>query len=406
VRIAFINAVRELGGGERWLLRCGQALKEAGHATTVFCRPTAVWQDQATEAGLEVAPVPMAHDLSALSIARLAAALRQARPEVAICCNQRSARLGVPASRLGGRPAVVFRIGLATSFKNCRFNRWIAGRIDHFVVNARSLAAELTGFGWIPSHRVSVIYNGVETSLHDDTSPGPADGDREPGAPGISRARGFGRRQLWAPRGEKVILSAGRLIEDKGHGDLLTAVASLKGRLPAWRLVVLGEGSRRARLQEQARAAGLADSVLLPGFEPDMPAALAAADVYCQPSRREGLPNVVLEAMAAGLPVVATAVDGTPEVVIDEQTGLLAPPGDPTAMANCLGRLLASDDLRRDLGRRAREHVRQHFSLEICHGKWSALLDGLARAGRGRRENEREMAKSEASRLADAVYGE
>src|SRR5262245_53241335 len=150
VRVLFINPVREFGGGERWLIGLGTALTRAGHEVTLLARPAATWQPAACAAGLNALPVPMAHDLSLGAVRRLASVLRAAGPEVVVCCNQRGVRLGVMAARLAGGPPVVFRNGLAGSFKNSRFNRWLAGGITRFVVNARALAGELAGFGWVP----------------------------------------------------------------------------------------------------------------------------------------------------------------------------------------------------------------------------------------------------------------
>jgi glycosyltransferase involved in cell wall biosynthesis len=296
----------------------------------------------------------------------LTRSLRQVGPDVVVCCNQRAVRLGVFAARLAGRLPVVFRNGLARSFKNSWLNRLVAGGVTRFVVNARALADELRCFGWVPSERVSVIYNGVDAGFY---AWPPSDG----------------MRQRWEiPTDSLVIGAAGRLVAEKGHGDLIRAAAALRERHPRLRVVIMGEGPQSGALAEQARAAGLAEVVRLVGFERQMPAALAALDIFCQPSLREGLPNAVLEAMAAGLPVVATAVDGVPEVVLEGETGYLVPPGDVPALRTRLDQLLSRSDLRHQFGRRARLLVEDQFSLSICRRSWEALLaDVVAERDRG-----------------------
>jgi glycosyltransferase involved in cell wall biosynthesis len=182
------------------------------------------------------------------------------------------------------------------------------------------------------------------------------------------RARWGAAPQDW------VILSAGRLVREKGHVDLIAAAACLRDRYPNTRLVIAGEGAERPALGAAVSAAGLEGAVRLAGFENDAAAAYRAADVYCQPSYREGLPNSVLEAMASGLPTVATAVDGTPEAIVDGISGLLVPPGAPLALAAALARLTGDATLRQQMGGNARARVEARFSLDASVTRWDELL--------------------------------
>jgi glycosyltransferase involved in cell wall biosynthesis len=156
----------------------------------------------------------------------------------------------------------------------------------------------------------------------------------------------------------------GRLITQKGHADLLRAWSLLgDGRRNAV-LVVLGEGSERPALEALAAALGLTGSIRFAGFREDAASLLPALDLLAHPSLFEGLPNAVLEAMAAGLPVVATAIPGNDELIRDGETGLLVPPGDPPALARALGRLLGDPALRAALGDRARARILAERGLE------------------------------------------
>jgi glycosyltransferase involved in cell wall biosynthesis len=174
-----------------------------------------------------------------------------------------------------------------------------------------------------------------------DTSDGAARGDSPP----PSRARGA------APL---ILLSTGRLIFNKGQGHLLEAMAALRRRGLAFRLVLVGEGPLEGRLRRQAERLGLGDTVQFAGYRQDMPALLRAADVFVRPSLSEGMSLAVLEAMAAGLPVVATDVSGTRELLQNGAGGLIVPPGSPPALADALARLAADAGLRRRLGEAAR----------------------------------------------------
>jgi glycosyltransferase involved in cell wall biosynthesis len=142
------------------------------------------------------------------------------------------------------------------------------------------------------------------------------------------------------------------------------------------RLVIAGDGADRAALAESARASGVGNTVEFMGEVSDVPAVLARADIYVQPSFQEGLPNAVLEAMAMGLPIVATRVSGNEDVVSDGENGVLVPPGDPDALAAALRRLIADPALAARMGRRSREIVESRFSLP-------AVLTQLRDAYRG-----------------------
>jgi glycosyltransferase involved in cell wall biosynthesis len=166
-----------------------------------------------------------------------------------------------------------------------------------------------------------------------------------------------------------VILCAGRLVEKKGHATLLRAAALLHDRAIDFRLRLAGEGPQWAVLQRLVHQLGLEERVcfLGPLTESELAQEYTRADVFalaCQElasGDRDGIPNVILEAMAAGLPVVTTTCGGVPEAVIDGTCGLLVPQRDEHALAGALSRLVTDAQLRRELGSNAREHVVSSF---------------------------------------------
>jgi glycosyltransferase involved in cell wall biosynthesis len=153
----------------------------------------------------------------------------------------------------------------------------------------------------------------------------------------------------------------GRLEPQKGHAYLFEAWPSIVAEFPDARLLVVGDGSLRPRLQARAQELGVAGSVLFAGFRADIPRVLDAIDVLALPSLYEGMPLTAIEASAMGRPVVATAVDGTPEVVVEGETGLLVSPGDPAGLANALCRLLGDPAGRARLGRAGRARAMDLF---------------------------------------------
>jgi len=150
----------------------------------------------------------------------------------------------------------------------------------------------------------------------------------------------------------------------KGHRVLLEAIAKVRRSLPRAHFALVGDGPERAALQRRIAELDLGGHVTLLGTRYDVPAILSRADAACLPSLAEGLPNAVMEAMAAGLPVVATAVGGTPELVDDGITGHLAAPSDARALAEKLVELLSNPQRAASMGERGRAKVRDEMSLE------------------------------------------
>lgn len=172
------------------------------------------------------------------------------------------------------------------------------------------------------------------------------------------------------PSGSRVLLAIGRLVEQKGLETAVAALPSIRERQPEARLLVLGEGPLRATLAEQAAALGVADALLLPGRAGDVAAWLRAADVLVHPSRWEGFGLVLLEAMLAALPVVATRVSAIPEIVADGETGILVPPGDAQALADATVCVLENPG---SLGAAGRVRALAHFSADAMAQRTAAV---------------------------------
>lgn len=175
------------------------------------------------------------------------------------------------------------------------------------------------------------------------------------------------------------ILAVGRLSHEKGHLMLLAAVAELRRRSVFARCTLVGDGPLRGRLEAEAKRLEIEDVVTFTGAvsQDEMPAFFARADIFCQPSFAEGIPVVLMEAMAVGLPVVSTSVAGIPELVTDGHAGVLVPPGRPDLLADALSRLVASADLRIAMGRAGRAIVEQHFDVVACAARIADLFAGL-----------------------------
>jgi glycosyltransferase involved in cell wall biosynthesis len=185
------------------------------------------------------------------------------------------------------------------------------------------------------------------------------------------------RARLGLAPGRPVVGAAGRLSPEKGFDTLIRSADRLLSAGVDFDLVIVGEGGEDARLRKLVEGLGRGDRIKLLGHRSDMPEVFRAMDVFALSSLREGLPNVLLEAMASGVPVVATAIAGIPRLVVDGENGLLVPPGSVEALARGVGLLLADAGLRARLGRQGRRTVEDRHSFAARIEKLRAIYDEL-----------------------------
>ncbi|MGE4552371.1 MAG: glycosyltransferase family 4 protein, partial [Desulfovibrionaceae bacterium] len=177
------------------------------------------------------------------------------------------------------------------------------------------------------------------------------------------------------------VIAMGRLVPQKGFDLLLRAFSGLAKKFPVWDLFIYGEGPQRPELETLAATLGLDGRAFLPGWTQTPRAELAQAEVFALASRYEGFPNALCEAMACGLPVVATDCPSGPRTIIRQDVdGLLVPPEDTAALADALARLMAEPGLRARLGHRAKD-ISRRFQVDMVIDMWENLLQALARPG-------------------------
>ncbi len=228
----------------------------------------------------------------------------------------------------------------------------------------RALHAERTGF---PADRISVIHNGVDTERY---SP--------------KRSAGMKlRAQLGIAAEEFCIGCVGNLMPVKGHRSLFQALevferTAFANEVPKWRLLMIGDGPERPGLEELVRSRGWSNRVSFLGLRDDIPELLNAFDSYVLPSLSEGMCNSLLEAMAIGLPVLATATGGNPEVIVDGKSGHLCPPADAPGLADRLLGLYHHPDVRQQFGKQARERVEQEFSISAMVRQYARTYSAAA----------------------------
>lgn len=242
------------------------------------------------------------------------------------------ARLAGIATRIGSRRDLVTGDKTTLQLTGQRAAYRLA---DAVVANSAAAAAQLAREG-VPDSKVRVIPNGVDTARFGAARP----------------ARPLRR-----------IVMVANLRPEKGHDILIDAAPRILAAHPDAEFVLAGEGPRRSALQSQARASGVDQRVRFLGECRDVPGILAGGDLFVLPSRTEAMPNAVIEAMAAGLPVVASAVGGIPELITADHTGLLVAPNDPAALAAAVNRLMDDPDRAAALGRSARAFITREFGF-------------------------------------------
>lgn len=280
---------------------------------------------------------------------RLYRLLRQQRPCLLHCWMFHADIAGRVVGRLARVPLIITsRRSQEIGGPHRERLRRLTGRLDDKIIavsdQARQAEIERTG---APPAKVVTVYNGIA-----------CDRFVRPEATAVAI-----RQEFNIPLTVPVVGMIGRLHPVKGHTFLLAALARLRQTCADVHLLIVGDGALRPALVSQVAAEGLVTAVTFTGTRADIPDILAALDIVALPSLWEGLPNVVLEAMAAAKPVVATAVGGTPEVVVSGVTGLLVPPGDVAALAEALAALLADPARARTMGVAGRQHVESHFTL-------------------------------------------
>jgi sugar transferase (PEP-CTERM/EpsH1 system associated) len=308
--------------------------------------------------------------------ARLWQALRSLRPAIVHTRNLAALEAQIPAFLLPGVRRVhgehgrdVFDID-GTNRKYNALRRAIRPLVQRYIAVSRDLAGWLESQIGVPPARIRQIYNGVAVDQFS-----PRDGARPALAP-----PGF------LPSDAVVIGTVGRLARVKDQRTLLRAVAMLLREhpmlAPRLRLVIVGDGALRMELEDEARASGLSPVVWFTGDRDDVADLLRLMDVFVLPSLGEGVSNTILEAMATGLPVIATRVGGNPELVQQDSTGALVPPGNAGQLAAVLFGLIADPARRARCGAEARAEVMRRFDWARCVDQYLGVYDELlGRAG-------------------------
>ncbi len=367
MNIVHLTASTFHGGPERQMLGLAHHLPETYQ--TVFlsfaeggrCRQ---FLSTARHHGFEA--VGLTYDTPRLwsAVGEIAGHLDRVGADVLCCHGYKANLLGRMAARRQKIPVVAVARGWTAENVKVRLyerlDRFHLRWMDHVVCVSEAQAARVRRAGVRPD-RIRVITNAIDPSRFHAAD---------------ARYRAKLMRYFRQPR-THIIGAAGRLSREKGFEVLVRAAELVLRDQPSAGFVLFGEGPERVNLQKQINAAGLGQSFILAGFRADLDRFLPHFDLLALPSYTEGMPNIVLEAFAAGVPVAATAVGGTPEVVEDGVSGYLVPSGDAEALANRIGAALDDADELPDMGRRGRLCVQEKFGFTAQAEQYRDLFDQL-----------------------------
>lgn len=291
----------------------------------------------ARQAGIRVEVIPESFRFDPRVISTLSRLIQGEAPDIILTHHVKSHFL-IKLLRLSEQCRwVAFHHGYTAPDRKTRaynhLDRWSLPSADRVITVCQSFATDLADAG-VPADRISVLHNSVR-----------------PPAPASPEEVKALKARLGMADDERVVLAIGRLSHEKGHLDLISAFAGLRTAHPGLvaKLVIVGDGPERNKLETAVSSLGLSERVIFAGHNNNVRVFYAAADLLALPSHTEGSPNVVLEAMAAGVPIVATAVGGVPEIVEDNESALLVSAGDLSAMATAIARLFTDKELARRL---------------------------------------------------------
>jgi glycosyltransferase involved in cell wall biosynthesis len=371
MRIFFLSTSMGMGGADSQLLSAARVMAAQGHdIIIVSLTPLGPMGLQARSVGIRTESLDMRRGIpDPRGLVRLARLVRAWRPDV-LHSHMLHANLMARALRLiAPIPALVSTIHSVHQGGRLPLAayRLTNGLVDHMTIVSQAAADRFIGDGIVPKDLLTVVPNGVDTEQIRNV---PA-GSRE----ALRGSLGLRDQFVW--------LAVGRFEIAKDYPNMLRAFARVRQQRPDAVLLLVGRGSLQEETEALVRELDLGGTITFLGVRTDVPLVMSAADAYVMSSAWEGMPMVLLEAAAAGLPIVATRVGGNHEVVLDGESGLLVPPRDNEALASAMVRLSGfSDSRRRSMGERGHDHIRARYGLERVAERWEEIYrEVLARKG-------------------------
>ncbi|HET9802754.1 MAG TPA: glycosyltransferase family 4 protein [Candidatus Acidoferrum sp.] len=373
IRLAYFSNASARGGAEEHILTLLRGLDRSRFDACLICSPAvADMLGRDVPSDVKVFALTFDKPWQISGAVKLAKLLRRNRIQILHSHLFYSSLFASPVGWLCGIPAILetphlrelWREGKGWPKSSFVIDRGIGKCVDGYIAVSKANGMYLERVKRLSAEKIHVIQNGSDLDRFRPDHSAPED----------MRSR-FGFNEI-----DRILLIPARLEPQKGHRILFEALAKILEEFPAVRIVCAGEGALLPELQEQVQKLGVANRVSFVGRQQKLEDWFALCEFTVLPSFFEGLPLVAVESLAAGRPMVATAVDGTPEVIVDGKTGLTVPAGDSSALAAAICRLLGDADLCRKMARTGRQWAIENFTQKMQLDRTQELYVDLLRA--------------------------
>ena len=377
-RVLFLIDHLHMGGAERILAAVAPRIAKCGFSVRVcaLARDTDfTMAERLSQAGVSVDRIEFRRLLDPLRWRKLDRYLGNLSPHIVHAQLEYANTAGLALAKRRGAATVTTLHTIEPRAKpdraelRRRLERWSIARLaDRILCVSQALLEFCRDVHHLPADRLALLRNGIDIEAFRSQHP---------------EARARLRTSFGLSDETPVLITVAVLRPPKGIEFMIRAFAMLCESEPEAHYLIVGAGTDGPRLEALARELGVSSRIQFTGMRDDIPALLAASDIFVLPSLTEALPTVLAEAAASAKPVVATSVGGAPEMLVEGETGLLVPPGDPEALAGACRRLLASPELCRRMGEAGQRLAIDRFDLEQQADRLAELYDGLlARTGR------------------------
>lgn len=346
--ILFSNSARTdcWGGVEKWTLTAARALIEKGYNAYLICRKNSIIEKKAISMEIPTITASFTNSIDWRTVKEIQRVIKQYNINLILCSTNLDVKLAGLAGKLTKIP-VVSRQGLALISDKFKYKILIKYFTNSVLTNTYSIKKEYESYKWFPKNHIKVIYNGVEVNYTQISE---------------NKINELCSRHQLKPE-EKIILSVGRLNRQKGFTYLIKAAQQAQQAGKRWRFLILGNGDLQQKLEAQIYDCQLSNIELL-GFIENVRPYYALADVFVLSSLSEGTPNVVLEAMANKLPVIATDVNGVREVIRNGENGVMIPAKDPSAIYNAIDQLIDDTQLQEKFILNGYNNIIENFTIQ------------------------------------------
>ena len=354
LNIFFSNSIskHKWGGGEKWMVTAAKGLSKRGHNVYISGKANSILLEKAIGENLNTVPLNIYADYNPFKILHTKKILQKLNIDAIVLNLNKDIRVAGIAARWAKVPAIIARNGLQLFSDKWKYKMTI-GLVDGIITNSKSIKEAYEEFPWMEPDKTVVIYNGISTSEYniDDID----------------------INALWSiPKKNNIFVAAGRLTTQKGFDLLIKAASKIDYKKYPFTILIAGKGKDRKYLSKLINELKMGDRVHLIGFQNKLSQFLKSCDFVIMPSRQEGMPNVVMESMALGKPVLAANVNGVPELIEHEISGYIFEPYKIDAIRNAMNYVMKNKDssIIKNWGLKAQDHVKKNFTIDI-------MLDNL-----------------------------